>query len=341
MRRSKIRLLLTLAVLVSPALPLVAAAPAAAADPPKQYVLKFNHVLAPTDPYHPALLKWAKAVETRTNGNLKIQVFPSAQLGVEEDILEQIRQGANVGQNTDAARLGTYVKDMQVMNGPYFVETLDEVQKLATLPTVRQWKAELEKTQGFKVLSFYWVQGFRQMIANKPVRKPEDLAGLRIRTPPAPIWQESIRALGATPVAMAYGEMYTAMQTKAIDGNELSFTAGSNGKFFEVAKYVSETKHILLINFEVVSSKWFNALPAEYQKILEEECDKAGLEVSRAYLETVDVQARKTWQDKGATVVPASDIDIKAFRAAGEAAYQKLGIVAARDKVYQELGKKK
>jgi TRAP-type C4-dicarboxylate transport system substrate-binding protein len=179
------------------------------------------------------------------------------------------------------------------------------------------------------------------MIANKPVRKPEDLAGLRIRTPPAPIWQESIRALGATPVAMAYGEMYTAMQTKAIDGNELSFTAGSNGKFFEVAKYVSETKHILLINFEVVSSKWFNALPAEYQKILEEECDKAGLEVSRAYLETVDVQARKTWQDKGATVVPASDIDIKAFRAAGEAAYQKLGIVAARDKVYQELGKKK
>jgi tripartite ATP-independent transporter DctP family solute receptor len=319
----------------------VAISNAAAADPPKQYVLKFNHVLAPTDPYHPALLKWARAVSARTNGNLKIEVFPSAQLGVEEDILEQIRQGANVGQNTDAARLGTYVKEMQVMNGPYFVETLEEVQKLNALPIVKSWKEQLERTQGFKVLSFYWVQGFRQTITNKPIKKPADLAGLRIRTPPAPIWQESVRAIGASPVAMAYGEMYTAMQTQAIDGAELSFTAASNGKFFEVAKYVSETRHILLINFEVISSKWFNALPADYQKILEEECDKAGLEVSRDYLENIDVKSRKLLQDKGMTVVSASDIDMAAFRAAGEAAYQKLGITATRDKVYQELGKKK
>ena len=314
---------------------------ASAADPPKQFLLKFNHVLAPTDPYHPALLKWAKAVEARTKGGLKIQVFPSAQLGVEEDILEQIRQGANVGQNTDAARLGTYVKDMQVMNGPYFVETLDEVQKLNTLPIVKQWKDELEKTQGFKVLSFFWVQGFRQTITNKPIRKPADLNGLRIRTPPAPIWQESIRAIGATPVALAYGEMYTAMQTKAIDGAELSFTAASNGKFFEVAKHVAETRHILLINFEVVSSKWFNSLPAEYQRALEEECNKAGLEVSKDYLDNIDVKSRKLLQDRGMTVTPASEIDMAAFRAAGAAAYEKLGIAATRDRVYQQLGKKK
>lgn len=319
----------------------VVAADGAAAADAKQYVLKFNHVLAPTDPYHPALLKWSKAVAARTNGNLKIEVFPSAQLGVEEDILEQIRQGANVGQNTDAARLGTYVKDMQVLNGPYFVETLEEVQKLNSLPTVKAWKDELERTQGFKILSFYWVQGFRQMITNKPVRKPGDLAGLRIRTPPAPIWQESIRAIGATPVAMAYGEMYPAMQTQAIDGVELSFTAATNGKFFEVAKYASETRHILLINFEVVSSKWFNSLPAEYQKILEEECNKAGLEVSKDYLEAIDVKSRKTMQDRGVKVIPASEIDMAAFRTAGDAAYEKLGIKAARDRVYQELGKKK
>jgi TRAP-type C4-dicarboxylate transport system substrate-binding protein len=165
------------------------------AQTPKKYVLKFNHVLTTQDPYHAAFLKSAEAVSARTNGNLKIEVFPSAQLGVEEDILEQIRQGANVGQNTDAARLGQYVPAIAVMNGPYFVETLDEVQKLNTLPSVQGWMAELEKTQGFKVLSFMWVQGFRQMLTNKPVRKPSDLSGLRIRTPPAPIWQESIRAI--------------------------------------------------------------------------------------------------------------------------------------------------
>ena len=80
----------------------------------KKYVLKFNHVLTPQDPYHAAFQKWAAAVSERTNGNLTIEVFPSAQLGVEEDILEQIRQGANVGQNTDAARLGQYVPDIAV-----------------------------------------------------------------------------------------------------------------------------------------------------------------------------------------------------------------------------------
>jgi hypothetical protein len=91
----------------------------------KKYVLKFNHVLTTQDPYHEAFLKWAEAVSARTNGNLKIEVFPSAQLGVEEDILEQIRQGSNVGQNTDAARLGQYVPAIAVMNGTYFVDSLE------------------------------------------------------------------------------------------------------------------------------------------------------------------------------------------------------------------------
>lgn len=307
----------------------------------KEYVLKFNHVLSTSDPYHGAFLKWAEAVAKRTDGKLKVEVYPSAQLGVEEDILEQIRQGANVGQNTDAARLGNYVPDIACMNAPYFVETLAEVEKVATLATFKSWKAQLEEKMGFKILSFFWVQGFRQMITNKPIKSPADLAGLRIRTPPAPIWQESIRALGATPVAMAYGDMYPGMQSKAIDGAELSFTAGYNAKFFEVAKYVCETKHILLINFEVISSTWFKSLPTAYQKILEEECNKAGLEVSKNYLEVLDVQNLKNMRDKGMTLIPASEIDMAAFKAAGEKAYQKLNLVAARDQIYKELGKKK
>jgi len=305
----------------------------------KKYVLKFNHVLTTQDPYHEAFLKWAEAVSARTNGNLKIEVFPSAQLGVEEDILEQIRQGANIGQNTDAARLGQYVPAIAVMNGPYFVDSLEEVEKLNTLPSVAAWKAELERTQGFKILSFMWVQGFRQMITNKPIRKPSDLSGLRIRTPPAPIWQESIRALGATPVAMAYGDMYSGLQTKAIDGLELSFTATASGKFHEVTKYACETKHILLINFEVVSSKWFNSLPVEYQKILEEECNKAGLEVSKRYLNEIDPKNLNVLKAAGMTIIPSSEIDMAAFKAAGEKAYQKLNLLSVRDQVYRELGK--
>src|SRR4030042_4811548 len=95
-----------------------------------KYVLKFNHVLGPKEPYHAGFQKWAKAVEERTKGGLKIEVFPSAQLGVEEDILEQIRAGANVGQNTDSARMGMYVPGVDILNGPYCAENLSEVAKL-------------------------------------------------------------------------------------------------------------------------------------------------------------------------------------------------------------------
>jgi TRAP-type C4-dicarboxylate transport system substrate-binding protein len=177
------------------------------------------------------------------------------------------------------------------------------------------------------------------MITNKPIMKPEDLAGLRIRTPGATDLAGIHPAIGATPVAMAYGEMYPGLQTKAIDGLELSFTAAFNGKFYEVTKFVSETKHILLINFEIISTKWFNALPAEFQKVLEDECNKAGLEVSRDYLEKIDVQARKDMQAKGVTIIDASQIDMAAFKAAGEKAYQKLNLTAAKEKIYKELGK--
>ena len=224
------------------ALGLVAfSSPIALAQAPKTYTLKFNHVLGPKEPYQQGFMNWAKRVEQRTKGGLKIDVFHSAQLGREEDIIEQIRQGANIGQNTDSARMGNYVPGIAVMNGPYFAETLEEVAKLRKSPTVLRWQEELASKFGLKALSFNWVQGYRHFFTNKPVKTPDDLKGLRIRTPPAPIWQELIRALGAVPVAMAFGEMYPGLQQRAIDGVELVYNNIPGGRFYEVLKFANET----------------------------------------------------------------------------------------------------
>lgn len=300
------------------------------------YSLKFNHVLGPKEPYHEGFLNWAKAIEARTKGGLKIEVFHSAQLGKEEDILEQIRQGANIGQNTDAARMGNYVPGIAVMNGPYFVETLEDVTKLRKAPTVVRWQEELATKFGFKVVCFNWVQGYRHFFTNKPIRKPEDLKGLRIRTPPAPIWQESIRALGATPVAMAFGEMYPGLQQKAIDGVELVYNNIPGGKFFEVLKFANETKHIMLINFEVVSAKWFDTLPKDYQVALTEECEKAG-EATSKQIFTLEGEVEQQLKARGMTIV--EDVDLAAFRKAGERAYEVLNISEAKKQVHKEIGK--
>ncbi|MEP9376759.1 C4-dicarboxylate TRAP transporter substrate-binding protein [Aquabacter sp. CN5-332] len=308
-----------------------------AAEAQQQFTLRFNHVLGPREPFHQGFQDWAKAVEARTNGALKMQVFHSAQLGVEEDIIEQMRQGANIGQNTDAARLGIYVKPIAVVNGPYFVENLDEVIKLGNAPTLQKWEKELADQHGLKVVCFDWIQGYRNFFTNNPVRKPADLNGQRIRTPPAPIWQESIRALGASPVAMAFGEMYPALQQKAIDGVELVYSNIAAGRFYEVLKYADETRHIMLVNFQVVGSKFFNSLPPEFQTALVEECEKAGRATSQKIL-----AAEKEQKDflKGKGMVLVEDVDIAAFRAAGEKAYQVLGLTEAKDTVLKEIGKK-
>jgi tripartite ATP-independent transporter DctP family solute receptor len=313
------------------------AATLAQAQAPKTYTLKFNHVLGPKEPYHDGFLSWAKAVEARTNGGVKIEVFHSSQLGKEEDIIEQIRQGANIGQNTDSARMGNYIPGMAVMNGPYFVETLEDVAKLRKAPTVVRWQDELAGKYGLKVLSFSWVQGYRHFFTNKPVRKPEDLKGLRIRTPPAPIWQESIRALGATPVAMNFGDMYPGLQQKAIDGVELVYNNIPGGKFYEVLKFANETRHIMLINFEVVSAKWFATLPPNFQAILVEECDKAGEATSRRIFK-LEAEVERELKGRGMTIV--EDVDLPAFRKAGEKAYEVLKIQDAKNAVYKEIGKK-
>jgi len=307
------------------------------ADAQPKHSLKFNHVLGPKEPYHEGFLNWAKRVEERTKAGLRIEVFHSAQLGKEEDILEQIRQGANIGQNTDSARMGNYVPGIAVMNGPYFAETLEDVAKLRTAPTVMKWQDELATKFGFKVVSFNWVQGYRHFFTNKPVRKPEDLKGLRIRTPPAPIWQESIRALGATPVAMAFGEMYPGLQQKAIDGVELVYNNIPGGKFYEVLKFANETRHIMLINFEVVSAKWFDGLPKEYQQILIEECDKAGEATSKQIFK-LEAEIEQQLKGRGMTIV--KDVDLAAFRKAGDKAYEVLRISEAKNQVHKEIGKK-
>ena len=300
------------------------------------YTLRFNHVLGPNHPHHAGFQAWAERVAQRTGGDLRILVFHSSQLGIEEDIIEQLRQGIPLGQNTDGARLGNYVKELGVFSGPYFVEDYASVERLASLPVVQGWVERLARQYGIRVLCFNWVQGYRHFMTNKPVRRPEDLRGLRIRTPPAPVWQESVRALGATPVALPFGEIYSALQQRAIDGAELVYANIPDMSLWEVLRYVNETKHFLLINFQVVGEAWYQRLPANYRQILREECVRAGRETSMR-IQQEEARIKQLVQQRGMTIV--SDVDLAAFRKAAEAAYERLGLKSVRDALYQALRK--
>ena len=302
------------------------------------YNLMFSHTLTENDPYHQAFLNWADAVKERTNGELTIDVYANAQLGAEEDVLEQARMGANIGHNTDFARLGNYVAELSCFNGPYMLESIDEVKAVKELPIFQEWEKRLADEFGIKILSFAYVQGYRNVICNQPVHNPEELGGMKLRTAGAPIWQESIRAIGATPVSLARSEIYSAAQTKAIDGLEDVYTAYANAQLDEVLKVVSETHHIYLINVSVCSAAWFDSLPEEYQKILVEEADNAGYAVSQSIQDNADA-VRAQLIESGVTVIPFEEIDIEVFKAAGEKAYEVMGITDAKNAIYEGLGK--
>lgn len=303
------------------------------------YLLRFGHTLTSEDEFHKGYERWAERVAERTDGKLKIEVYPNAQLGVEEDVLEQMKQGSNVGWQTDPGRLGNYVKEFSIFYMPFFLEGgMDDVEKLLKSEEVHKWIDQLEKEHNIKVVSYAWVQGNRSVLANKPAYSPSDLKGMLIRTAPAPAWVACVNSLGCKAVALPYGEMYNGIQTKVVDGCELPYAAAKNMKIYEVAKYIIETNHIFQLNVMVVSADWYNKLPAEYQQILCEECDKAGLESSKVLVENADAD-RQFLIDQGMKLIPNSELDMDAFRKAGDSAYAELGLLETKAKIFKELGK--
>ena len=303
------------------------------------YKLRFGHVQTSEDLFHKAYEKWAKAVNEKSQGGILMEVYPSAQLGVEEDVLEQMRKGSNVGWQTDPARLGNYVKEFSILYAPYLLDGLDDVKKLLDSKTIAEWSKKLEDNYKIKIVSYAWVQGFRNIYSNKLGKNPSELKGMMIRTAPAPMWVATVNSLGCKAVALPYGELYNGIQTKVVDGCELPFAAATTLKVNEVAKYIIETRHIFQANVQVVSADWFNKLPKEYQTLLVDESNKAGLEVSELLQKNAE-RDKQTLISKGMTYIPYSDLDIEAFKKAGQAAYDQMNLAAAKAAIYGELGKK-
>jgi TRAP-type C4-dicarboxylate transport system substrate-binding protein len=303
------------------------------------YTLRFGHALTDQDIYNTYIQNWADAVGKATNGDLLIEVYPNSQLGSEEDVLEQIRQGANIGWQTDFARLGSYVKELSVINAPFFVDNLDEAFKLQESATIKNLNKELANKFGIAHISFDWVQGDRHVFTNAIVKNPNEMRSLRIRTAPAPIWVESVKALGCSAVSLPYGEIYTGIQTKVVDGCELPYNAASNLKLAEVTKYVIETGHIFQLNAMVISQAWLDKLPKEYQTILIDECNKAGADASRALAEQT-AASKKAMVASGLTVIGKDQLDMRAFITNSAQAYNALGLTAVRASVYRDIGKK-
>ncbi|NDL68304.1 C4-dicarboxylate TRAP transporter substrate-binding protein [Anaerotalea alkaliphila] len=308
---------------------------AAPAADGKVYTLKMSTQMADSHPMVEGFRQLGKNLEEKSGGRLVMEVFPSAQLGSDEDVIEQAIQGVNVAVLTDGGRMGNYVNDIGIIGMPYLTDDYEDILKITQSDIFKGWEQELADDNGIRVLAFNFYDGARHFLTNKPVTKPEDLAGVRIRTPGAPVWSESIKALGATPVAMPWTEVYSAVQQKAIDGAESQYTASYSSRIYEVLKYVDKTGHFQLINGIIVGEKWFETLPEDLQTLLLEEAKAVATENARMIAGMAEEYEEKMVAE-GMEIV---EVDLDAFKQAADAAYETLGFTELREEIYSQIGK--
>lgn len=313
------------ALIAAGAVLLIAASPALAAD----YTLSVNTALATSDPLYKGLESFRDNIATASDGRLEVKLFPNSQLGPDEDVLEQARAGAPVAVVVDGGRLAVFVNEFGVLGAPYLASGYEGIRKVVTSPLFEEWVQKLHDESGHQVLSFNWWQGERELWTNKPVSTPADLAGVRMRTPGAPVWLETISAMGATPTPMAWAEVYSALQQNVIDAVEAQLPAGHGSKLFEVTDHLTKTGHISLITGLVTSASWFDGLPEDLQTILRDEALKAGDVASYGTQDSL-AQIEADLVAEGMTV---STPDLAPFKEATASVYDKLGYGELRDQL--------
>jgi tripartite ATP-independent transporter DctP family solute receptor len=280
--------------------------------------IRFAHSLSPTEPAHLAAEYFAKNVAARTQGRVQITVFPAEQLGPGKDVNEMIRQGANVMNITDPGYLSDFVPDVGVLNGPYLVKTPQEYEKLLASDWFKGIEKKLEAA-GFKLIMANGFFGQRELISDKAVRKPEDMAGMTVRVPPNTMWIETFKAMGARPTTVQWSEVYNALQQHVVEGAEAPLGSLWGSKLQETRKVISLTGHFTAFVMWPINSAFFNKLPKDVQQILLEEGRKAGVEMTRLTLASQDEYLAK-FKAAGVTVV--SDVDIPAFQKATASVYK-------------------
>lgn len=313
-------LLATLATLAC-----TAHAPATQAEP---LTLTFSHGVATTHPEHLAAVQFARRVEQRSNGQIKFEIFPAGQLGSENEVLQKVRLGAVDMAASTQNYFIKYEKAFAVVVMPYLFDSYEHAHRVLDGPAMR-WLAPLAEKQGFVILS-NWEWGFRDLTNNRrPINKPEDVRGLKIRVPPVAGLEATMVALGAEVSKIGFNELPMALSQGVIDGQENPLNVIYYFKLHEVQKHLALTRHVYYNQIHVMSVKsWAKLTPAQ-QTMVREESKAAGDGVRKQIIaEEDELIARMI--DAGVKVTRP---DPKPFRALMEPAYEKIRRLAGEDNV--------
>ena len=242
---------------------------------PKTMTLRLGHEMPEDHPYHLGSLKFAELVEQKTNGAIKIVVYPNAQLGQQKALGEMVASGQLDFCLTWQGILESYDKNVGVLSLPYLFRDWDHVWKVMDGPIGQELLKPLE-AKGIKVLTNF-NNGLYNVVSRVPVKSPKDLKGLKLRVQSSPVFVEAGNLLGSVVTPTAFNEVYQALQTGAIDAEIQGPVNVVTSKHYEVAGYTCETKMYYLLEPLWMNSKLFDSLPAKYQKAILEAAHEAAV----------------------------------------------------------------
>jgi TRAP-type transport system periplasmic protein len=250
-------------------------------------------------------------IREATKDRLEIRVFPASQRGSDTDLISQVRNGGVDLLNIAGSVLSTLAPGAAITNVGFAFSSYDQVWPAMDGTLGTYVRGQIEKT-GVVVASKAADNGFRQITSStKPIKTPDDIKGFRIRVPVSPIFVSLFQALGAGPTSIDFNELYSALQTHIVDGEENSLVTVDAGKLFEVQKYVSQTNHIWDPFWLIGNRRSFNNLPADVRDIAHIEFDRASTE-QRADSMHLNASLKDELAKKGMTFAA---VDQAAFRA--------------------------
>lgn len=302
------RRLLSTTLAAGAAFPLVAirTRPAHAAE----FSYKYANNSPVTHPLNIRTTEAAARVLEKTGGKVEIKVFPNNQLGSDTDMLSQLRSGALEFFTLSGLILSTLVPVASINGVGFAFKDYSQVWPAMDGALGAHVRAEIAK-RGLYAFSKMYDNGYRQITSStKPIKTPEDLSGFKIRVPASPLWTSLFKAFGASPTTINFNEVYTALQTKVVDGQENPLSLIDVAKLYEVQKYVSITNHMWDGFWFLANKKAFDALPANLREIVEAEFNASAL-AERDDLAKMSNTVADTLKGKGLQFV---DTDAVAFR---------------------------
>lgn len=322
--RTRRQVLATAGVLASSvALPFMASAQS-------PIVIKFAHVVAEKTPKGQGALKFKELAEKKFPGKVQVQVFPSSQLFGDAKEMEALLLGDVQLIAPSLSKFDRYTKKIQVFDLPFLFDDIEAVDRFQSGP---QGKALLDSmvNRGLRGLG-YWHNGMKQLSTNKDkLIRPEDVKGLKFRIQASDVLEAQFRALGANPQKMAFSEVYQALQTGVVDGQENTWSNIYSQKFFEVQKTVAETNHGVIDYMVVTNAKWFDGLPADIRKGLSEAMTEATAYSNKLALDFNEVDRKKIADAGKAKIQKLSKEDVAAWRKAMEPVWKKFEGDIGRD----------